>query len=35
MAANEDGIVAGEMEDETCDQTGLNSAEQVSNSSLL
>jgi len=32
MAAREDDIVAGEMEDQTSDQTGQNSAEQVSNS---
>ena len=32
MAAREDDIVADEMEDETCDQTGENSAGQVSNS---
>ena len=32
MAAREDDIVADEREDETCDQTGENSAGQVSNS---
>lgn len=32
MAAREDDIVAGKMEDQTCDQTGQNSALQVSNS---
>ena len=32
MAEREDDIVAGEMEDQTCDQTGQNSAGQVSNS---
>ena len=31
MAEREDDIVAGEMEDQTCDQTGQNSAGQVSN----
>ena len=32
MAARDDDIAADEMDDQTCDQTGQNSAGQVSNS---
>ena len=32
MAARDDDIAANEMDDQTCDQTGQNSAKQVSNS---